>query len=37
MINETNVEKALVRKLPSEAQVEDWIKQAAELPRVLKY
>lgn len=36
-MNEVNDAKALVRKLPTEAQVEDWIKQAAELPRVLTY
>ncbi len=34
---ETNEAKSLVRKLPSEKQVEDWIKQAANLPRVLQY
>lgn len=33
-INET---KKLVRKLPTEKQVEDWIQQAAALPRVMKY
>lgn len=36
-IKETNDAKALVRKLPTEAQVEDWIKQAAALPRILTY
>lgn len=36
-MNETNDEKSLVRKLPTEAQVDDWIKQAGNLPRVLKY
>ena len=33
-INET---KKLVRKLPTAGQVADWIKQAKELPRVMKY
>lgn len=36
-IHEVNDEKALVRKLPTQAQVEDWVKQAAALPRILKY
>lgn len=36
-LQEVNEEKSLVRKLPSEAQVEDWIRQAALLPRVLEY
>ena len=34
---ETNDAKYLVRKLPTEAQVEDWVKQAAALPRILQY
>lgn len=34
---EVNEAKKLVRKLPTQMQVEDWIKQAANLPRVLKY
>jgi len=34
---ETNEAKNLVKKPPSESQVQDWIKQAAELPRILKY
>ena len=29
--------KSLVRKLRTEAQVEDWVKQAAALPRILQY
>jgi len=33
----TNAEKKLVRKLPSVHQVEDWIKQAAQLPRAIEY
>lgn len=32
-----NDSKALVRKLPTEAQVADWISQASALPRVLEY
>jgi predicted flap endonuclease-1-like 5' DNA nuclease len=32
-----NEEKNLVRKVPSESQVEDWVKQAKSLPRVLNY
>lgn len=36
-MQETNSAKALVRKLPTEKQVGDWIKQAAELPRILQY
>lgn len=36
-MQETNDLKSLVRKLPTEAQVADWIKQAADLPRVLQY
>ena len=34
---EVNEKKALVRRLPTEAQVADWIKQANALPRVLQY
>lgn len=34
---ELNETKKLVRQMPSQKQVEDWIKQAAELPRVLQY
>ncbi|MGI6365334.1 MAG: DUF4332 domain-containing protein [Bacillota bacterium] len=34
---EINEAKALVRKLPSEDQVKDWIEQAKKLPRVLQY
>ncbi len=36
-ILEVNEAKSLVRALPSQKQVEDWIKQAAGLPRVLQY
>lgn len=32
-----NQEKKLVRRLPVLAQVEDWVKQAKELPRVIQY
>lgn len=34
---EVNEEKALVRKLPAEKQVTDWIEQAKDLPRVMQY
>ena len=34
---EVNGEKNLTRKLPSESTVEDWVKQAAELPGVVEY
>ncbi len=36
-MQEVNEAKSLVRKLPTQAQVEDWIKQAAALPRILQY
>ena len=32
-----NKKKKLVRKLPTQGQVSDWVKQAKKLPRVLKY
>lgn len=32
-----NEEKNLVRKVPSESQVEDWVKQAKGLPRAVNY
>ncbi|MCJ7694069.1 MAG: DUF4332 domain-containing protein [Anaerolineaceae bacterium] len=32
-----NKKKKLVRKLPTEDQIGDWVKQAKKLPRVLKY
>jgi predicted flap endonuclease-1-like 5' DNA nuclease len=32
-----NEAKKLVRKMPTAKQVQDWIKQAGELPRVMKY
>lgn len=34
---EVNQEKKLVRKLPSQPQVSDWIEQAKSLPRVVTY
>jgi len=36
-LKEINSEKKLVRKIPSLAQVSDWIAQAKELPRALEY
>ena len=36
-MEEVNAEKELVRKLPTAVQVEDWVKQAKALPRVLEY
>lgn len=34
---EVNQEKNLVRKTPSQAQIEDWVNQAKGLPRVITY
>jgi predicted flap endonuclease-1-like 5' DNA nuclease len=34
---ETNVKKKLVRKLPTEAQIADWVDQAKKLPRKVSY
>ncbi len=34
---EVNEKKNLVRQLPSQKQVADWIEQAKKLPRVIKY
>lgn len=34
---EVNAEKKLVRQLPGEAQLANWIEQAKNLPRVIKY
>lgn len=34
---ETNEKKELVRRMPSEDQVADWVKQAKALPRALTY
>jgi len=36
-LNEVNLEKKLVRQLPTAAQVEDWVDQAKELPPILIY
>lgn len=36
-IVEVNETKKLVRKVPTEKQVEEWVKQAGTLPRVIKY
>lgn len=33
----TNDEKELVRQLPSEKQVREWVQQAKQLPRVITY
>lgn len=34
---EINAEKKLVRRLPPQVSVEDWVAQAKELPRVVEY
>jgi len=34
---EVNDAKKLVRQLPSEKQVEEWVSQAKKLPRVVQY
>jgi uncharacterized membrane protein HdeD (DUF308 family)/predicted flap endonuclease-1-like 5' DNA nuclease len=36
-LSEVNEEKHLVRKLPAQSQVEDWVSQAKDLPRVIEY
>ncbi len=36
-MTEVNATKKLVRKLPTLSQVQDWVKQAKELPRVVSY
>jgi len=36
-MTEVNANKKLVRKLPTKAQVEDWVSQAKKLPRAIKY
>jgi hypothetical protein len=36
-IVETNREKKLVRKLPTQGQVANWIEQARTLPRAITY
>ncbi len=34
---ETNADKNLVRRLPVLSQVESWVKQAKDLPRIIEY
>ena len=34
---EVNAEKKLVRRLPTEKQVADWVKEAKSLPRMISY
>ena len=36
-MTEVNATKKLVRKLPTLTQVQDWVKQAKELPRAVNY
>ena len=36
-MNEVNMAKKLVRRLPTEVQVAEWISQAKRLPRVVNY
>lgn len=36
-MEKVNEEKSLVRQVPSQSQVEDWVKQAKELPRAINY
>ncbi|UCD43720.1 MAG: DUF4332 domain-containing protein [Chloroflexota bacterium] len=36
-LSEVNAEKSLVRKLPTQAEVEDWVAQAKDLPRMISY
>jgi predicted flap endonuclease-1-like 5' DNA nuclease len=36
-LKEANDKKALVRRLPTAAQVQDWVAQAKKLPRALTY
>lgn len=36
-IGATNAQKKLVRKLPTQAQVADWVEQAKALPRMVSY
>lgn len=36
-IQQVNTEKKLVRQIPSSNQVENWIKQAKDLPRIVTY
>ena len=36
-LEETNTAKRLVRQVPSQSQVQSWITQAKELPRIMTY
>lgn len=36
-LKDVNEAKKLARRIPSLKQVEDWVKQAKELPRIVKY
>ena len=36
-MKQTNQKKKLVRQLPGISKVQDWVKQAKKLPRVIKY
>jgi predicted flap endonuclease-1-like 5' DNA nuclease len=36
-MTQTNQKKKLVRQLPGQSKVDDWIKQAKKLPRAIKY
>ena len=36
-LREVNAEKELVRRLPAQSQVSDWVEQAKGLPRVITY
>lgn len=36
-LEQVNAEKKLVRRLPTAAQVSDWVQQAKELPRKISY
>lgn len=36
-MNEINEQKNLVRRMPTESQVADWVAQAKELPRAIHY
>jgi len=36
-MREVNAEKKLVRRLPTQAQVHDWVRQAKDLPRRVSY
>ncbi len=36
-LGEINAEKKLVRKMPTQKQLQDWISQAKELPRMINY